>query len=70
MFQSSTSSATTITTEVMEHADGRPIAYTDATAVVVFTYQEPDGTYTIDIHTRDDIATARLRILLDERDLS
>ena len=46
----------TITTELLEHADGRPVAYIDATAVAVFAYQEPDGTYVIDICTRDDIA--------------
>lgn len=55
----------TITTEVMEHADGRPVAYVDATAVAVFAYQEPDGTYVIDICTRVDIAPEQLRLLLD-----
>lgn len=50
-----TSILTTITTELIEHADGRPVACVDATAVAVFAYQEPDGTYVIDIYTRDDI---------------
>jgi hypothetical protein len=55
----------TITTELMEHVDGRPIAYIDATAVAVFAYQELDGTYIIDVCTRDDIASWQLRLLLD-----
>ena len=54
-----------ITTELLEHADGRPIAYIDATAVAIFAYQWPDGTYVIDICTREDIAPGRLRLLLD-----
>jgi hypothetical protein len=59
----------TITVELMQHADGRAIAYIDATAVAVFTYQQPDGTYIIDIRTRDDIACSRLRLLLDDQPL-
>ena len=55
----------TITTELLEHADGRPIAYIDATAVAVFAYQQPDGTYVIEICTREDITERRLRLLLD-----
>jgi hypothetical protein len=55
----------TITTELMEHADGRPVAYVDATAVAIFTYQQPDGTYVIEICSRDDIVPGRLRVLLD-----
>ena len=55
----------TITTELMEHADGRPIAYIDATAVAIFAYQQPDGAYVIDICTRDELASGRLRLLLD-----
>ena len=55
----------TITTELMQHADGSPIGYVDATTVAVFTYQQPDGSYVIDIRTRDDIARGRLRLLLD-----
>ena len=55
----------TITTELLEHADGRPIAYIDATAIAVFAYQQPDGTYVIDISTRDDIPQRQLRLLLD-----
>jgi len=54
-----------ITTELMEHADGRPIAYIDATAVAIFAYQQPDGTYVVDICTRDELASGRLRLLLD-----
>jgi hypothetical protein len=55
----------TIATELMEHADGRPIAYIDATAVAIFAYQQPDGTYVVDICTRDELASGRLRLLLD-----
>jgi hypothetical protein len=47
---------TTITTELMEHTDGRPVAYIDATAVAVFAFHQPDGTHVVDIHTRDDTA--------------
>jgi len=56
----------TITTELLEHADGRSIAYIDATAIAVFAYQQPDGTYVIEICTREDIAPGRLRLLLDD----
>ena len=55
----------TITTELLVHADGRPIAYIDATAIAVFAYQQPDDTYVIDIRTRDDIPQQQLRLLLD-----
>jgi hypothetical protein len=55
----------TITTELLEHADGRPVAYIDATAVAIFTYQQPDGTYVIDVCTREEIAPGRLRLFLD-----
>lgn len=55
----------TITTELLAHADGRPIAYIDATAIAIFTYQQPDGTYVIDICTRNDIAPGQLRPILD-----
>ncbi len=58
-----------ITAEVMEHADGRPVAYVDATAVAVFTYQQPDGTYVVDIHTRDNTVSGRLCFLLDGQPL-
>jgi hypothetical protein len=61
--------AAIITTEAMEHADGRPVAYVDATAVAIFAYQEPDGTYVIKIYTRDDIPSRRLSVLLDDRSL-
>jgi hypothetical protein len=54
-----------ITTELIEHADGRPVAYVDATAVVVFAYQEQDGSYVIEICTRDDMPSGRLGLLLD-----
>ncbi len=60
-----TSVPATITTELIEHTDGRPIAYIDATAVAVFAWQHLDGTYVIDIYTRDDTVTGRLRLLLD-----
>jgi hypothetical protein len=59
----------TITAEVLEHADGRPVAYIDATAVAVFACQQRDGTYVIDIRTRDDTASGRLRLLLDGQPL-
>lgn len=59
-----TSTPVTITAEVIEHADGRPVAYIDATSVAVFTYQQPDGTYIIDICTRDQ-AGERAYVLLD-----
>jgi hypothetical protein len=55
----------TITTELIERADGRPVAYVDATAVAVFAYQDPDGTYVIEICTRDDIPMGQLGVLLD-----
>jgi hypothetical protein len=61
--------AAAITADLLAHADGRPIACTDATAVVVFVYQDPAGTYVIDIHTRDQAADGRLRVLLDQRPL-
>jgi hypothetical protein len=53
-----------IRTELMEHTDGRPVAYIDATSMVVFSYQEPDGTYIVDICTRNDSGD-RLCVLLD-----
>jgi hypothetical protein len=55
----------TITTELMEHTDGRPVAYIDATAVAVFAYQQADGACIIDICTRDDTAPGQLRLFLD-----
>jgi hypothetical protein len=55
----------TITTELLEHSDGRPVAYVDATAVAVFAYQQPDGSYLVEICTREDITDSRLRVLLD-----
>jgi hypothetical protein len=64
-----TSVPATITTELIEHADGRPVAYVDATAVAVFAYQEPDGTYVIEICTRDDIPLGRLDVLVDGNSL-
>ena len=59
----------TITAELLEHADGRPVAYIDGTGVAVFACQQPDGTYVIDICTRDDAASRRLRLLLDGQPL-
>ena len=59
----------TITAELMEHADGRPVAYIDATGIAIFACQQPDGTYVIDICTRDDTADGRLRLLLDGQPL-
>jgi hypothetical protein len=59
----------TITAELIEHADGRPIAYIDATGVAIFAYQECDGTYVIEICARDDTALGRLTMLLDGRAL-
>jgi len=58
-----------ITARLLAHTDGRPIAYTDATAVVVFVYQDRSGVFTVDIHTRHPAADGRLRVLLDERPL-
>lgn len=55
----------TITTELIRHADGRPVAYIDATAIAVFAYQHPDGSYVIDICTRQHIPAGQLRLLLD-----
>jgi hypothetical protein len=55
----------TITTELIERADGRPVAYVDATAVTVFAYQNPDGTYVVEICTRDEIPLGQLGVLLD-----
>jgi hypothetical protein len=55
----------TITTELLTHADGRPIAYIDATAVAVFAYQQPNGIYVVDICIRNDIPEEGLRLLLD-----
>lgn len=55
----------TITTELLAHADGWPIAYIDATAVAIFAYQQPDGTYVIDICIRDDLVEEGLHVLLD-----
>lgn len=47
-----------ITTEVFQHSNGHPVAYTDATGVAVFTYQDPDGVYVIDVCTRDGTGEA------------
>ena len=58
-----------ITAELLEHADGRPVAYIDATAVAVFACQQPDGTYVIDISTRDDTAAGQLHLPLDCKSL-
>jgi hypothetical protein len=60
----------TITAEMMTAADGRPVAYIDATAVAVFTYQDPRGVHVIDIHLREDIPPGRLRLLLNGQPLA
>ncbi len=59
----------TIAAELLEHADGRPVAYIDATGIAVFACQQPDGTYVVDICTRDDTADGRLRLFLDGQPL-
>ena len=59
----------TITAELFEHADGRHVAYIDATGIAVFACQQPDGTYVIDICTRDDTTDGRLRLFLDGQPL-
>jgi hypothetical protein len=59
----------TITAELFEHADGRHVAYIDATGIAVFACQQPDGTYVIDICTRDDSADGLLRLFLDGQPL-
>lgn len=61
-----TSTPATITAEVMEHADGRPVAYVDATGIAVFTCQQRDGTYIVDICTRDQTGEQTC-VLLDGR---
>lgn len=53
-----------VTVELIEHADGRPVAYIDATGISVFAHQLPDGTYIVDICTRDRTGE-QLRVLLD-----
>jgi hypothetical protein len=58
-----------ITTELLAHADGRPIAYIDASVIAVFAYQERDGTYIMEICTRDDIPSERLHLFLDGNSL-
>ena len=55
----------TIAIELMEHADGRPVAYIDATDIAVFTWQQPDGTFVIAIYTRHDRAYGRVQLLVD-----
>lgn len=54
-----------ITTELIRHADGRPVAYIHATAIAVFACQQPDGSYVIDTCTRQHIPAGQLRLLLD-----
>ena len=53
-----------VTVELMEHADGRPVAYIDATVIAVFAYQLPDGSFMVDICTRDSTGE-QVRIVLD-----
>jgi hypothetical protein len=57
--------ADTIGAYMMEHADGRPIAYVDAAGLAVYTYQQPDGAYTVEVYTHDDATADRLRLLVD-----
>jgi hypothetical protein len=54
-----------IGTYMIEHTDGRPVAYVDATGLTVFTYQQPDGTYVVEVFTRDNTAAHGLRLSLD-----
>lgn len=56
----------TVTAEVLRHADGRPIAYIDATAIAIFVQQRPDGSHLISIYTRHDSADDQIQILVDE----
>ncbi len=53
-----------VTVELIEQADGRPIAYTDATGIAVFIHQTPEGTYVVDICTRDHTGE-QLHVLVD-----
>lgn len=53
-----------ITAEVMRDAGGHPVAYIDATGIAVFTYQQRNGTYIVDINTRDP-SSHRMHVLLD-----
>lgn len=55
---------TTLTVELMKHADGRPVAYIDATGIAVFAYRQPNGRYIVDICTRDR-AGEQTDVLLD-----
>jgi hypothetical protein len=54
----------TITTELIRHTDGGPVAYIDA-AVAVFAYQQANGSHVIEITTRERIPAGQLRLLLD-----
>lgn len=54
----------TISTEILEEFSGRPVAYVDATGVVVFAYQRADGSFVIEICTRDD-SGYEMDVLLD-----
>jgi hypothetical protein len=49
----------------MKHADGRPVAYINATAVALFACQQPDSTYITHICARADISPGKLRVYLD-----
>ncbi len=55
---------TTATVELIEHADGRPVAYIDATGIAVFVQQLTDGAYIVDICTRDRTGE-QMSVLLD-----
>jgi hypothetical protein len=63
-------SCATVTTEVLERSDGRPIACIDATGLVVFAYQQPDGSCVVDMYTRDDTVSTQLHVLLDGEPLA
>ena len=54
----------TMTTDLIEHAHGDPVASADAAAIAVFVHQSPAGSFVIDIYTRDD-TERRVRLLLD-----
>ena len=56
--------STAVTVELMEHADGRPVVYVDATGIAVFIQRSRDGTYVVDICTRDHTGE-QMHVLLD-----
>lgn len=52
-----------ITTDVLERTDGQPVGLIDADQVVTFVQQTSDGTFVVEVHTRD--AVPGLHVLLD-----